>query len=190
MRKPFIITGSLLIIFFTGCSPSRDKSVENIKNLEQILFSPQTVSLDKKKSDSLISMYEGFLKRFPHDSLAPKFAFQAGSIAMNTGDGAKALTLFDLILDKYPDYRKTPLCLFFKGFIYENLLQNLDKSREVYQEFIEKYPNDEFIPSARASIRNLGKTPDQMVREFEAKHNADSTRKADSINNLKSKKRK
>ena len=180
----------IIVLFIASCSPSRDKSVKNIAAMEKRLFSPQSTSFDKAKWDSLISMYEAFCKRFSEDSLVPGYTFSAANIAMNTGNGQKALTLFEQIINKYPHYSKAPLCLFFKGYVYENLQHDLTKAKEIYLQFIEKYPNNEFVPAAQSSIQNLGKTPEQMVREFEEKHKADSIRLADSLANVKGKNRK
>jgi outer membrane protein assembly factor BamD (BamD/ComL family) len=181
----------LLIPFlFTACGPSREKTVKEINAMEKRLFSPQSTSFDKAKWDSLIAKYEAFSKRFPDDSLVPSYTFNAANIAMNMNDGQKALALFEQIITKYPNYKKAPLCLFFKGYVYENLLHDLGKAKENYLAFIEKYPNNEFVSAARASILNLGKSPEQMVKEFEARRRADSTRVADSIANVKGKKPK
>lgn len=180
----------VILILFAGCSPSRDKSVKNISAMEKRLFSPQSTSFDKVKWDSLISLYETFYKRFPQDSLVPGYTFNAANISMNNGNGEKALTLFQRIVDKYPQYKKAPLCLFFKGYVYENLLHDLGKAKEIYLQFIEKYPNNEFVQAAQSSIQNLGKSPEQMVKEFEERRKADSTRQADSLANVKGKSRK
>jgi outer membrane protein assembly factor BamD (BamD/ComL family) len=180
----------LIPLLFTGCSPSRDKSVKNISAMEKRLFSPQSTSFDKVKWDSLITMYDAFCKRFPKDSLVPGYTFNAANIAMNTGDGQKALGLFQQIIDNYPNYIKAPLCLFFKAYVYENLLHDLVKAKEIYLQFIEKYPTNEFVSAAQASIQNLGKTPEQMVKEFEAKRQADSARQADSLAKITGKGRK
>lgn len=180
----------IILLLFAGCSPSRDKSVKNIGAMEKRLFSPQSTSFDKAKWDSLISMYEAFCERFPKDSLVPGYTYNAANISMNTGNGLKALTLFEQIINKYPNYSKAPLCLFFKGYIYENLQHDLTKAKEFYLQFIEKYPNNEFVPAAQSSILNLGKTPEQMVKEFEEKRKADSTRQADSLANANGKNRK
>lgn len=158
--------------------------------MEKRLYSPQATSFDKAKWDSLITLYEGFCKRFPEDSLVPGYTFNAANISMNSGNGQKALAFFQEIIDKYPNYRKAPLCLFFKGYVYENLQHDLGKAKEIYLQFIEKYPNNEFVSAARASIQNLGKTPEQMVREFEERRKADSTRQADSLATTKGKSRK
>jgi hypothetical protein len=92
-------------------------------------------------------------------------------------------------MQKFPDHQKAPVCLFFKAFVYENLLRNLALAKETYLLYIEKYPNGEFVKDAQMSVQNLGKTPDQMIKEFEAMQRFDSVRKADSIANLKVKKR-
>ena len=149
--------------------------------MEKSLFSPETVSFNKEKADSLLSLYDAYIKQYPKDTLAPGYLFKAANIAMNSGNGPKALTLFDQYLQNYPDQPKASLCLFFKAFVYENVIQNLDKARETYLVFIEKYPNDNFTKDARLAIQNLGKSPDMLIREFEATKKADSTRVADSL---------
>jgi hypothetical protein len=64
-------------------------------------------------------------------------------------------------------------------------MKNLDKARETYLLFIEKYPADDFTRDAKLAIQNLGKTPEMLIREFEAKQLADSLRVADSLAKLK-----
>jgi outer membrane protein assembly factor BamD (BamD/ComL family) len=191
MKKLLPVVLIALLFSFTGCGPSRKKSAERIHTLEKQLFSPANTTFNRKKADSLIAMYEDYVKRFPDDSLSPKFLFQSSSILMNLGEANKAIEGFDKIAAKYPQYSKVSLCLFFKAFIYENYLHDLNKARANYEDFIVRYPNSEFVPSAQASIRNLGKTPEQMVREFEEKQKQDSIRKADSVTLArKTKKRK
>lgn len=188
-NKAFI----LFLIFpflLAGCKPSREKSVQSIKAMEKRLYSPQATSFDKARWDSLVSKYEGFCKRFPQDSLVPGYTFNAANIEMNTGNGKKALENFELIMTRFPDYKKAPLCLFFQAYVYENLIHDLVKAKELYLRFIEKYPDNEFVTAARSSIENLGKSPEQMVREFEAKRVSDSTQQADSVANLSGKARK
>jgi TolA-binding protein len=79
----------------------------------------------------------------------------------------KAVQVFDRILSDYPNFEKTPQCLFLKGYVYENNLGDLQTAKEIYEEFIEKYPDDEFADDAEVSIKNLGKTPEELIKEFE-----------------------
>jgi len=191
MRRIAILFIVVLALSLAGCSPSRDKSAENIKKLETALYSPQATSFSKVKADSLMNLYDGFVKAFPDDSLAPAFLFKSANLAMNAGDGKGAITRFDQFIQAYPANQKAALCLFFKGYVYENLMRDLVKAKEAYLSFIEKFPDHELVKDARMSVQNLGKTPEQMIREFEAMRKYDSVRKADSLANLsKSMKRK
>ena len=190
MKKTIFIAFIAMSALLSGCKPSRSKSVLEIQNFEQSLYSQQTFTFNKAKGDSLLKMYDDFITRFPSDSLSPVYLFKAANLAMTEGDGNKALSLLDQYIQKYPDHPKVPVCNFFKGYVYENILKNMDLAKENYLLYIEKYPNDDFVKDAQMAVRNLGKTPDQMIREFEAMQKLDSVRKSDSIANLKLKKKR
>jgi len=189
MNKNIFISIVLLSAILSGCKPSRDKSATDIQKLEASLYSEQTLTYNKVRGDSLLQMYEDFIARFPSDTMAPFYLFRAANLKMTEGDGNRSLSLLDQFMQKFPDHQKAPVCLFFKAFVYENLLRNLALAKETYLLYIEKYPNGEFVKDAQMSVQNLGKTPDQMIKEFEAMQRFDSVRKADSIANLKVKKR-
>jgi len=174
MPKKTILFLTGILFFISACGPSRDKSVKIIRELEQRLYSSEAVSFDKEKGDSLLNLYDEFIRSHPKDSLTPGFLFKAANLAMTMNDGKKAIGFFDQYTKDYPEGPKAPLCLFFKAFIYENMVKNLEKAKETYLQFIERYPNNDFADDAQLAIQNLGKTPDQMVREFEAKQKADS----------------
>jgi TolA-binding protein len=184
-KTTFLVLSGMIMMMFTGCGPSRDKTVQQIETLEKSLFSPEALSFNKEKADSLLSLYDLFLKDNPKDSLAPGFLFKAANIAMNSGDGPRALNFFDQYLQDFPDGPKAPISLFFKAFIYENMMQNLDKARETYLLFIEKYPNDDFTKDAKLALMNLGKSPDELIRQFEEQRKTDSIRVADSLAKIK-----
>ena len=155
--------------------------MKQISDMETRLSSAVTMTFDKAKADSLMDLYNNFILRFPNDSLSPKFHFHCAQLAMAMGDGQKSLEMFDRFMTTFPDNPKAPSCMFFKAYVYENLLHNLDKAKETYLAFAEKYPTNEFARDARIAVQNLGKSPDEMVREFEARQKADSTRRADSV---------
>jgi len=179
--KLYTVLLPLLLLGLISCGPSRNKEVDKIQSIENRLFSPKATSLDKEAADSLLTLYSTFIKNFPSDSLTRKYTFKAGSLYMNTGKGKQAIEMFDLYRATWPNDVKSAMCLFFTAYIYENLLKNLDKAQELYILFIEKYPRHDFADDAQAALNNLGKTPEQMVKEFEKKKQADSAMRADSI---------
>ena len=166
MKRTLIFMTLVSVILFVSCQPSREKMEQQIASLEARLFDAET-GFSRAGADSLIQEYQEFAEAYPDDSLAPVCLFKAASMIMNLQDGHRAIALFDKIQTSYPDYEKAPLCLFFTGYVQENVLGDIDQARETYTLFIETYPDNDFVDDAQASIKNLGKTPEQMIQEFE-----------------------
>jgi TolA-binding protein len=167
-----IFTFSLIVLAMlaiVSCKPSRDKLAGSITEMEKRMFASNAVTLDKQKADSLIAMFDDFVNRFPQDTLAATYTFLAAQVEMNMNNGPKAMEYFDRFLKQYPTNRKAPMAMFFQAFVQENLMHNLDKAKEIYLNFIEKYPTNEFADDAKMAVQNLGKSPEQLVREFEEK---------------------
>ncbi|MEI6436685.1 MAG: tetratricopeptide repeat protein [Bacteroidota bacterium] len=187
MKRTTVLLLAVFLGILTGCSPSREKRINQITGMEKRLFAPDAYNFNKEKADSLVVMYIDFIAANPKDTLSAGYLFKAANIVMNSGDGNKAMGYFDQYIRDYPNGPKVAMCLFFKAFVYENVLKDLDKAREIYLQFIEKYPKDEFADDARMALMNLGKTPEMLIKEFEAKQKADSLRIADSLGKAKRK---
>ena len=70
-----------------------------------------------------------------------------------------------------PQHPKAPTALFMMGFIYENDLGDLNKAKETYQTFLNRYPNDpDYADDAQNALKFLGKSPEEIIREFEKKN--------------------
>jgi len=44
----------------------------------------------------------------------------------------------------------------------------------LYREFLQKYPNHEFADDAELSLKNLGKTPEELLEQFQKTATGDS----------------
>lgn len=54
------------------------------------------------------------------------------------------------------------------GFVYENDLNDLENAKQTYEAFLQKYPNDpDFADDAQMALKNLGKSPEELIKEFE-----------------------
>ena len=157
----------LLGFIIASCSSPQQKMKSAIAEQEKEFFASQPG--ETKLAGVLIDSYIDFVDNYPSDKDAPNFLFKAADIAMNMSRPQQAIKLFQRILSEYPDFDKAPQCLFLQGYVYENNLGNLQKAKEIYQEFLKKYPNDEFADDAKVSLDNLGKTPEQLIKEFEEK---------------------
>lgn len=168
MKKNNLITGLILIAgWILSCSSPQTDRKEKIEALEEELFSDESKMLDKEKAKTLVLAYIAYADEFRSDAETPKYLFKAGDLAMNLGMGQKAISFFDRILKDYPDFEKVPQSLFLKGYIYENEIGDLNTAKKIYEDFLQKYPDDEFADDAEVSIKNLGKSPEELIKEFE-----------------------
>jgi len=168
----FVIIASLYLI---ACSPSRDKMLGNIEQMEKELKTAP--KLDSTAINTLLAKYEGFSTKFPKDSLAPKYLMRAASLCVSFHRGEKAIELYDKVIKDYPENKQIAVCYFMKAFTYENVLNNIGEASGGYNRFLIMFPEHPLAKDAHAAIKYLGKTPEEVVHEFE-KMNADSVAKA------------
>lgn len=99
-----------------------------------------------------------------------RILMQAAGLAKSIGNPKKALQLYYQVESQLPEHRQAPAALFLSGFIYENDLGDLDKAKTVYQDFLKRYPDDpNYLDDVQVSLKNLGKSPEELIREFEKK---------------------
>ncbi|MBK7870422.1 MAG: tetratricopeptide repeat protein [Saprospiraceae bacterium] len=81
-------------------------------------------------------------------------------------DYEKALAFLAKINTDYPDYKRAPQALFMRAFTLDAELKRYNEAKVLYQEFLKKYPNDELAESAQFSLKNLGKSEEEIVQGF------------------------
>jgi len=159
----------LVALMIASCNPSKEKLQKNIANAEAELFKNEkgTFVFDDKLAVKAIEAYSAYVAAYPEDSIAPEYLFKKADLFRSLKDAGKSIETYNAIIEKYPDYKKVPYCLFLKGFIFENELNNTAKAKESYEAFLVKYPNHDLADDVQFSLNNLGKSPEQLIREFE-----------------------
>lgn len=135
--------------------------MKEIKMLEanDSIFSPEQLAKTQ-------AAYLDFANKYPDDEMAPEFLFKAGQRCNVSGDHAKAIDLFQQVMDKYPKHKIAEEALFLQGYVYENSLNDFENAKKKYTEFIDRYPQSELKEDALFSIKNLGKSPEQLFEEM------------------------
>ena len=143
-------------------------SVEKINELESKVFAKDAV-VSAENVIQLVDAYLLFAKQNPNDLQSPDFLFKALDVAVgvNAEGPQKAIDIADVLVEKYPDFEMTPMALFIKGFVYENMIGDLQNAEMTYRQFIEKYPNSPMVEDVKATLENLGLTPEELIRKFE-----------------------
>jgi outer membrane protein assembly factor BamD (BamD/ComL family) len=174
MNKILTITVLLSAIFFVSCNNSEKKTqeetivtLEDINKLESEVFDGSITSPDQKKTLELGKLYVQYADANPNDSIAPDLLYKAADISMNIGNPKLTIAIFEKIINSYPNYKNIPTVTFLLGYVYENQLHDYDKAKQCYAELLNKYPDSDFADDATISIKNLGKSPEEMIKEFE-----------------------
>ena len=136
---------------------------------ESIFDNPDKTGINRKNSLAYVDACEAYALVYPQNENAPSNLFKAAEVAKSLRTFPKSLSLYDWIIDNYPDYEKAATSLFLKGFIIDNNLNDVDKAREVYNTFVEKYPKHELADDVQFLIENLGKTDEEILQMIEQK---------------------
>jgi outer membrane protein assembly factor BamD (BamD/ComL family) len=163
----------VFVLLASSCS-QKNKLERQITDLEEDIFSVTDQAINTDKTARLVDAYVAYADAYPRDKKSVEYLFNAGNVAMNLLDPKKAISIFDRIMQNYPDYEKIPHCLFLKAFIYENQMNQLGQAEMLYREFLQKYPGHEFADDAELSLKNLGKSPEELLEQFQRSTGADS----------------
>ncbi len=154
----------LIPLAFVACT-SASEEMTKIRELEKQL-SAVNGPFDTMKVRELIVKYDDFADDFPDDSMAPYCLLNAAGLSNTMMQGEKAIAYYDQLIAAYPDHKKAADAYFLKAYVYENTLQDLEKAKETYRDFIQKYPKHELADDAEISMRNVGKSPEQLLLEM------------------------
>lgn len=149
-----------------------DNLIKEIKKREKAFKQEKTIN--NKNAILLMQAYVAYSERFANRENADEYLFKSGEIAMGLNMTIEALKYLDRLYNEFPRYEKRAYGLFLKAFVLENQAQNLEEAKLTYEKFIQEFPGHEMVDDAKASISNLGKSPEEIIRGFEIQ---DSLRK-------------
>lgn len=169
------ISISLIIatIMLYACESSEQKNtlkISDINKVETELFSSTITAPDLVKAKQLADMYITYANENPDDTIAPDFIFKAADINMNLNNPNVTIGLFNNLIENYPKYKNISSAMFLKGFVYEDQLNDYANAKKCYLEFLELFPDSDFADDAVISLDNLGKSPEELIKEFEMKN--------------------
>ena len=164
MKRIFVLLSLALMMLSCG----EKMSVEKINELESKVFAKDAV-LTAENVIQLVDAYVLFAEQNPNDQQTPDFLFKALDVAVgvNAEGPQKAIDIANVLIEKYPDFEMTPMAMFIKGFVYENMIGDLKNAEATYRQFIEKYPESPMVGDVKATLENLGLTPEELIRKFE-----------------------
>jgi tetratricopeptide (TPR) repeat protein len=105
-------------------------------------------------------------QRYPEAPQSPELLYRGAEIARSIGAYQRALDIYAQIEANYPDYEKAATALFMRAFTYGENLNNEAEARQLYELFLEKYPNDSFADDAALLLQTLGKSDEEIFQQL------------------------
>ena len=163
MRVIKLLSLLTISLLFTFCSSKSDKEIfDGAKGL-----------LTEKKYDEACAAFEKFSIEQSSSELAPQAILECaklyqGQVVKNVGGKEsfiKAVDLYKKIFNDYPKSKEAENSLFMAGFILANELSDLDSAKKTYELFLEKYPEGDLADDAQVELKNLGKSPEEILMQ-------------------------
>lgn len=174
-----IIIVATFIFFIFSCknetknldlADSKESLLSQVDSIEKLLFSLEAGSLVYNQAASkVVKLYNQLATDFPDEPKAPDYLFKAGEVSMGINMDFDALGYFQRLERDYPKHPKAPHALFLQAFIWDNKLNDDGKAEFLYKQFLEKYPMHEMAKDAQFSLEHLGKSDEDLIKEFEQK---------------------
>ena len=143
---------------------------ERVLEYAHAIYGKKNTLPDKAKARKYVTACEVYALTHPDDSEAAELLLKAATTARTTaGNPQRALHIYDWVYKHFPKYEKAYHALFLKAFTLDDDMKNYDEARKYYEAFLEKYPNDEFATSAKFLLKNLGKSEEEIIQQFEKK---------------------
>ena len=159
MKRIGILLISMMALF--SCQSPKEKQIDRIKSLEV-----SDSSFNVNIMNELNIAYIDFTEKYPDDAHTPEYLLKAAQRSSVLGKPNESIALFNKIIEKYPNSNFSEEALFLKANTYENNLNETDKAEQTYRDFIKKYPKSQLIEDAKLSLQNVGKSPEEIMKDI------------------------
>ena len=161
LSRVFILLVISLLV--SSCSKMSEKDLYNLAN----------TNIKDGKYLEAMNNYKTLLEEYPRSNYRVAAKFELGKMYqgnvvpdLSKNEGlSKAVEIYSEIYKEYPDSTQAINSLFMVGFLEANELNRYEEAKETYKKFIEAYPDHPLAVSALAELKNLGKSPEEILQE-------------------------
>lgn len=148
--------------------PPRDSLLKQITTLEKELYASER--LDEQKAGRIVNLYEKYYQNYHRYPETPDFLFKAGEVTENINQPYRAIEFYTHCYEEYPAFKFHAECLFRMANLYDYKLNDYIKAKALYEEVKVQFPKSPWARDADAAIKLMGKSDQDMIREFEKKN--------------------
>ncbi len=136
-----------LLIQDNTAEDSLGTALKEYSKIELLIF--------QKQEEQALKQLNELAKKFDKEPLTDEILFQKGMLYRKMGKFNEALADLENIFKNHGEDILGDDAYFYMGKIYEEDLKNKEKAKEIYQEFLTKYPGSIFNAEARKRFRIL-----------------------------------
>lgn len=191
LKQVFIFLFVAIIVFFLfyNCSGNKEETPQQTSTPQvqtgssELTTNCRDLFLEAQKHDSIIlnatevntQVANAAIKAFAdfsfyckNDSLAPVYLLKAGQIATTINNMPQAQISYEKIINDFPNFKNRGAAMFLLAQLYDEqkYLNDEDKALELYNKIISLYQGTEWAVNAAAARNVLGKTDEEIVKEF------------------------
>jgi hypothetical protein len=180
MRNILFILG-IIYIFVSACSGKKHNAVYYESQLDSLNRNVMRGLVDTNKMNQISKDIDAFVENNKTDSAAPKLLFNLARTQQSHRMFHQAVSTLQDLRKRYPESDYSSKALVMEGYIFANDLKQYEEGKKSYNEYLSRYKDKDtnLTRSIELEIRNLGKTAEQIMEEFE-----EARRMADSIQNM------
>ena len=151
--------------------PSQIELQKQIQDMEKVLYAAKVADLNQARK--MIRLYDTYYKNYPKDWETPDYLFKAGEISESINQYNQAAKFYNRACYEYNDnFKYRSLVLFRLANVYDYKLNDYVRAKQIYTQVKEQYPKTQLAKDADAAIKMMGRSDQDMVREFERKNGA------------------
>jgi hypothetical protein len=146
-----------------------NKLFAEASKMDSILLSQTEV--DKTSADKAIRAFTEFANNCPSDSMSPVYLIKTAQVARAINNIPQAKLVLDHCIDNYTTFKDRAAAIFLLAQLYDEAtyLNNEGEARRLYKKILDEYPKSEWAASARGAMSLLGKTDEEILKEFKKK---------------------
>lgn len=140
------------------------------KQMDSVVM--KQTELDVALANKAIKVFTDYAFYCESDSLSPIFLIKTAQIATAINNPNQAKTVLDRCISNYPKFKNKPAAIFLLAQLYDETsqLNNEAEAKKLYDQLVYEYPKTEWAANAKAALSLLGKTDEEIIKEFNKKN--------------------
>lgn len=175
MRKIFLLI-SIVYALATACTGKKQNAQYFESKLDSLNRNSARGIVDTQKVTALTNDIEAYAASNPNDTAAPRLLFNLARAQQANKMYDRSIQTLRLLRKQHPQSEYASKSLVLEGFVNANMTQRYDDAKKAYNEYLEKYSNvdSNLTRDIKLELQTMGKTPDELMQEFEARQKQDS----------------